>query len=75
MVFQMQLKACNEKEKNWIGFCQYRKHWISKRNSQELNTVSELNKILLEVAFLRFVLIRKLKCKQSFHNIIFISPL
>tara|TARA_B100001057_G_C22593311_1_gene849906 strand:+ start:78 stop:893 length:816 start_codon:yes stop_codon:yes gene_type:complete len=37
-----------EKEKNWIGFCQYRKHWISKRNSQELNTVSELNKILLK---------------------------
>ena len=37
-----------DKEKNWIGFCQYRKHWISKRNSQDLNTVSELNKILLK---------------------------
>lgn len=33
-----------------------------------------LDRIILEVAFLRFVLIRKLKCKQSFHNIIFISP-
>ena len=37
-----------DKEKNWIGFCQYRKHWISKRNSQEFNTVSELNKILVK---------------------------
>ena len=43
-----------DKEKNWIGFCQYRKHWISKRNSQEFNTVSELNKILVKKIVLNF---------------------
>ena len=25
-----------DKEKNWIGFCQYRKHWISKKNIKSL---------------------------------------
>jgi glycosyltransferase involved in cell wall biosynthesis len=33
-----------------------------------------IDRLILEVAFLRFVLIRKVKCKQSFDKIIFISP-
>lgn len=33
-----------------------------------------IDRLILEVAFLRFVLIRRVKCKQSFDNIIFISP-
>ena len=37
-----------ENEKNWIGFCQYRKHWADKNESTNLKTLDDLNKILLK---------------------------
>ncbi len=33
----------NLKEKNWIGFCQYRKFWTVKTSEKKINNIEELN--------------------------------
>ena len=37
-----------EKEKNWIGFCQYRKYWINKKDIDEYHTIDQINDRLLK---------------------------
>tara|TARA_X000000950_G_scaffold217060_1_gene261223 strand:- start:122 stop:937 length:816 start_codon:yes stop_codon:yes gene_type:complete len=35
-------------EKKWIGFCQYRKHWVSEKKNEEYITVDQINEKLLK---------------------------
>ena len=35
-------------EKNWIGFCQYRKFWIQKNYSDKYDNLNQLNKDILK---------------------------
>ena len=36
-----------DQEKNWIGFCQYRKYWAQEKKIIRLNTITDLKKVIV----------------------------